>query len=435
MMSTNPLTIIPYQTESSTGTERILLVIVAGFLFVNFVALAIFRGSSIQHWLHFIGWAGCAIWGHVVLNLRLTRRDPLLFPIAMLLSGWGILIIDRLEPYFADRQTVWLLIATFSMLLTATFPYVLRWLRLYRYTILVLGITLLVSTILLGRNPSGQPGSPQLWLGFGTVYFQPSEVLKIILVAFLASYLGEQYPALRAEDLPNHSRRQWLSPRIFGPVLLMWGLCIVILVWQRDLGTAILFFAIFLALIYTASGNVLILIAGGGLTVVAAFAAYRLFDVVQLRIDIWLNPWLEADGRAYQIVQSLMAFASGSVFGQGIAQGIPDYIPVAHSDFVFAALAEEWGLLGVIALIACMTIFVMRGLRTAVFHDRSPFHVLITVGLSMLIGVQSLLIMGGVLKLIPLTGVTLPFLSYGGSSLLMAFVTLGLLLRLSAGER
>jgi len=215
----------------------------------------------------------------------------------------------------------------------------------------------------------------------------------------------------------------------------MWGLCIIILVWQRDLGTAILFFAIFIALLYIASSNLILLLAGGGLTIAAAIVAYRLFDVVQLRIDIWLNPWLEADGRAYQIVQSLMAFASGGVFGQGVAQGIPDYIPVAHSDFVFAVLAEEWGLLGAVVVIVCVAILIMRGLRIAVYHDRSPFHVLFSIGLSLLIGMQSLLIMGGVLKLIPLTGVTLPYLSYGGSSLLMAFVTLGLLLRLSAGER
>ncbi len=153
--------------------------------------------------------------------------------------------------------------------------------------------------------------------------------------------------------------------------------------------------------------------------------------MVQLRVDIWLNPWPEATGRAYQIVQSLMAFASGSVFGQGIGAGSPSYIPVIHSDFVFAAIAEEWGLLGVIVIIVCFTLLVMRGLQTAVRHQGHPFYTLLAVGLSILIGLQSLLIMGGVLKLVPLTGVTLPFLSYGGSSLLVSFVIIGLLLRLS----
>jgi cell division protein FtsW len=163
-------------------------------------------------------------------------------------------------------------------------------------------------------------------------------------------------------------------------------------------------------------------------------AAYRLFDVVRLRVDIWLNPWPEADGRAFQIVQSLLAFAAGGVFGQGIGQGSPGYIPVVHSDFVFAALAEEWGLLGVIVVVACVAAFVVRGLRIAILQRPRPFHALLAVGLSVILAAQSLLIMAGVLKLIPLTGVTLPYFSYGGSSLLVNFIMVGLLLRLSAGE-
>jgi cell division protein FtsW (lipid II flippase) len=206
------------------------------------------------------------------------------------------------------------------------------------------------------------------------------------------------------------------------------------LIWQRDLGTAILFFAVFLVLLYVASGYNLILVSGAILIAIAGFVAYRQFDVVQLRIDIWINPWPEADGRAFQIVQSLLAFAAGGVFGQGVGQGSPTYIPVVHSDFVFAALAEEWGLLGVITVIACIAILVTRGMRAAVRQQRRPFLALLTVGLSMLIATQSLLITAGVLKLVPLTGVTLPFLSYGGSSLLASFIIIGLLLRLSALE-
>jgi cell division protein FtsW len=195
-----------------------------------------------------------------------------------------------------------------------------------------------------------------------------------------------------------------------------------------------LFFIVFLLLLYVASGYVLILVSGAILTVLAGTAAYFLFDVVQLRIDIWLNPWLEADGRAYQIVQSLMAFASGSVFGQGVGQGLPIYIPVVHSDFIFAALAEEWGLMGVMGAVICLALFTARGLRISTLQQERPFYALFALGLSLLIAVQSLMIMGGVLKLVPLTGVTLPFMSYGGSSLLMTFVNLGLLLRLSSGD-
>jgi cell division protein FtsW (lipid II flippase) len=168
----------------------------------------------------------------------------------------------------------------------------------------------------------------------------------------------------------------------------------------------------------------------------AGAAAYVLYpSVVGLRIDIWINPWPDADGRAYQLVQSLQAFAAGGVFGQGIGQGSPVYIPVAHSDFIFAALAEEYGLLGVIALLTTLGVLITRGMRTAILQRGQPFQTLMAVGLSTLIAVQSLLIMGGVIRLLPLTGVTLPFVSYGGSSLLASFVMLGLLLRLSTSTQ
>lgn len=415
------------------AAERVLLLIGSGFLLVNFIALGILRGdlSAPLHWLHFGVWLAVAWVGQRVLEWRLPRRDPFLFPLALFLSGWGLLIIDRLASPFADRQTLWLVISVGAMLLVAGFPHALNWLRTYRYTLLLIGLVLLVATIILGRNPSGQIGAPALWLGFGTIFFQPSEALKIILVAFLASYLAEQYPALRAEGI-DHMRQWALSPRILGPILLMWGISIIILIWQRDLGTAMLFFIVFMLLLYVASGSLLILLSGLALIFVAGLVAYNLFSVVELRIDIWLNPWPEASNRAYQIVQSLMAFAAGSVFGQGIGQGLPGYIPVVHSDFAFAALAEEWGLLGIITIIICIVLLIARGLRIAINQHPYSFHALLATGLSLLIAVQSAMIMGGVLKLIPLTGVTLPFLSYGGSSLLASFIIIGLLLRLSS---
>ena len=415
--------------------ERLLLFIAGLFLFVNRLALTVVNNSSdVANWAQMLSWLVCAIVGHYWLKRYLPRHDPYIFPLTMFLTGWGIVIIERLAPVFADRQTVWLVVGTPILLSTACLPYALRWLRSYRYIILVIGLLLLVGTIFLGRNPSGLAGAPQLWLGFGSVYFQPSEALKIILVAFLASYLAEQYPALRAEELSNEQGRIILSPRIFGPILLMWGICIVMLIWQRDLGTAILFFVVFLILLYVAGGSLLVLLSGAALVILAGIAGYFLFSVVELRVDIWLNPWPEADGRAYQIVQSLMAFASGGIFGEGIGQGLPVFIPIVHSDFVFAAVGEEWGLLGVLALIICLAVLITRGLSIAVRQQTQPFRALLAVGLSMLFAVQGVMIMGGVLKLFPLTGVTLPFVSYGGSSLVIAFVMIGLLLRLSSGE-
>jgi len=417
-------------------TERRLLVLGAAFLLVNTLSLTLVR-SSPQDWLHFAAWLIYAFVGHVLLRLRLPTRDPILFPLAMTMTGWGVILISRLEPAFADRQVIWHLIAFIVMFAFAWTKTLLRLMRRYRYLLLVSGLSALALTILIGVNPSdldGLYGAPALWIALGSFYVQPSEALKLILVVFLASYLAEQYPALRAEGLSNPRTRFSLSPRILGPILLMWGVSMVVLIWQRDLGTAILFFLVFLVLLYIASGYTPLLVFGALMIMVAELLAYQLFDVVRLRIDIWLNPWLEADGRAYQVVQSLMAFAAGGVIGQGVGQGVPYFIPVAHSDFIFASLAEEWGLIGVISVIALQTIFAVRGLRIAMQQRGKPFQTLVAVGLCAILIFQTLLIMGGVLKLIPLTGVTLPFFSYGGSSLVVTFAITGILLRLSAGE-
>ena len=397
-------------------------------------SLSLARPFQPNDWAGALVWGFSAIIGAFVLNRRLPNCDPLLFPLVMLLSGWGLVAIERLAPAFAERQALWLFISLSALLLAAAYPQVLRWLRGYRYILLALALLLLLATIILGRNPSGFELAPRLWLGIGSIFFQPSELMKIILVAFLASYLGEQSQTLRVEsDRP--SEKIGASPRLLGPMLLMWLLCMVILVWQRDLGTAMLFFIVFLLLLYLISGDPRMLAGGALLMIVAAFAAYQLFDVVRLRVDIWLNPWPEADGRAYQIVQSLMAFGAGGIIGVGVGLGSPAYIPVAHSDFVFAAIAEEWGLLGVIAILCCFAALAWRGLLIAMKHRGRPFHRLLAAGLTLMLVVQAIMIMAGVLKLLPLTGVTLPFVSYGGSSLLVSYIMIGILLRLSAEAR
>ena len=432
------MSLVPTQTFN-TRQEKALLILAGLFVFINLLGLSLTRETNLGYWTVFIAWVGCAVSGTVILNRYLPKRDMLIFPLAMFFSGWGLILIERLAPLFADRQAIWLIVSVIAMLWTAIFPYVLQWLRTYRYILLALALVLLVSTIIFGRNPSGNTFAPQLWLGIGSIYFQPSEVMKIIIVAFLASYLGEQSATLRTKNKASQpftdNSRLGLSPRLFGPLLLMWGLSVVILIWQRDLGTAMLFFVVFILLLYVTSGDIRIIIGGFVLVMIAGFIAYQLFTVVQLRIDIWLNPWAEADGRAYQIVQSLLAFGSGGIFGKGVGLGYPDYIPVVHSDFVFSALAEEWGLLGVISVLSGFAILVMRGLRIGMTHSGRPFYTLLAVGLTMMLAVQALLIMGGVLKVLPLTGVTLPFMSYGGSSLLISFVMLGLLLRLSSEAR
>ncbi|NDJ75289.1 MAG: FtsW/RodA/SpoVE family cell cycle protein [Chloroflexi bacterium] len=407
--------------------ERWPLVLAGVFVLVNHIALAL---AQDRHWsvVWPVGvWSGCALLGHTLLERYLPRRDPLLFPLAMLLTGWGLNLIARLVPSYTVRQTAWLVVGWAALLLVAAFPECVRWLQRYRYTLLFGGLGLLLLTIGIGANPSGQ--GPQLWLGFGEVYYQPSELLKVLLVAFLASYFADHQRAMRVNTV-RVWRWQVPSPSFLAPVLLMWGVCVVVLVWQQDLGTATLFFVVFMLMLYLASGQIELLLGGLVLLLLAGAAAYLAFDVVALRVDIWWNPWATADTKAYQVVQSLIAFGEGGVLGQGIGQGEPGIIPVVHSDFVFAAVAEEWGVLGALAAVSALVVLVVRGMRIAV-QIQDPFRSLLAAGLSLALAVQSLLIMTGVLRILPLTGVTLPFVSYGGSSLLTSFTIIGLLLVLS----
>ncbi len=363
----------------------------------------------------------------VLLNLFLPEHDRYILPIIGLLTGWGLILLDRLAPIFLWRQVLWLIIGMAAMVAIAVLPTNFRFLNRYRYTWLLIGLALLLATLVLGVNPSGQGAA--LWLKvplLGQVYFQPSELLKLILIVFLASYFDERqrmFPVGRAK-----TRRRRLA--YLAPLILMWGFCIIILIWQRDLGAATLFFVVFLTLLYLATGELRYVAGGLSLLLIAAALGYLAFDVVALRIDMWVNPWIEADSRGFQIVQSLYALAAGSFFGQGIAQGYPTYIPVVHSDFAFAAIGEEWGLLGTITVVICFGALAYRGMRTALLAIR-PFSIFLAAGISVVLSVQALLIMGGVTKLLPLTGVTLPFISYGGSSLIISCIMVGLLLNLS----
>lgn len=416
------------------GNVWVLLLLAGIFVFAGMASIALTRPTDAGLWAGLAVWITCALGAAITLKWRLPSHDPLLLALSMFLSGWGLVAIERLAPAFADRQALWLAISVLAMLGIAVFPHVLRWLRGYRYSLLAAALLLLSATIVFGRNPSGFEFAPRLWLGIGAFYFQPSEIMKVILVAFMASYLAEQSATFRARN-EGTAGATGLSLRLIGPIVMMWLLSMVILVWQRDLGTAMLFFIVFLLLLYLSSGDARLLLSGALLVVVAGLVAYQLFDVVQLRVDIWLDPWPEADGRAYQIVQSLMAFAAGGIAGTGVGLGAPGYIPVVHSDFIFSAIAEEWGLLGVIAILSCFGVLAWRGLAIALNHRGSAFHRLLAAGLTMTLLVQALMIMAGVLKLLPLTGVTLPFISYGGSSLFACHIMLGLLLRLSAGAR
>jgi cell division protein FtsW (lipid II flippase) len=356
-----------------------------------------------------------------VLAHTRPNRDPLLLPIAYLLSGWGTLTIWRLLPEFGARQTAWFLVGTVLLIEVFRRPSDLSWLRRYRYLWMSSAILLTGLTLLLGTNPSG--GEPHLWLGCCGLYFQPSELLRLLLIVYLASYLGD-----RLTWGPGQS----LSSADLAPLWVIAGLSVLLVVAQRDLGTGTLFVGILALLVYAAFGRWRALLAAAAAAGAGGAIGWLFIGVVRLRIQAWLNPWADPSGGAYQIVQSLIALASGGLIGRGPGYGSPGFVPAAHTDFIFSAIAEEWGAVGALAMIGLVAILVSRGLRAA-SRARDPFAVILAAGVSIGIGLQSLLIMGGVVRLLPLTGVTLPFVSYGGSSLLTSLFGLAFLVHISGG--
>jgi cell division protein FtsW (lipid II flippase)/cell division protein FtsI/penicillin-binding protein 2 len=406
------------------------LLLAAAFVIAGAISLHLVYQPFILSHLSFVifVWVLCFATAHLTLSRRLPARDPLLLPVAALLSGWGLLTAGRLAPRFFPRQMVWLLLSTLAMLGVIQVGRDLRWLRRFRYTWLLAGMVLLAATLLLGVNPSGY--GPRLWLGLGGVYLQPSEPLKLLLVVYLASYLAE-----RRELLMTGGRRVgWLRlpPLAYvGPLVAMFGLAVLLLAWQQDLGAAMLFFFTFLAMLYLATGQWGYVLVGLVLFLLAGAVGYTGSARVALRVNGWLNPWPDAADRAFQIVQSLLAFSTGGVIGQGLGLGRPTYIPAVHTDFVFAAIAEEFGLAGILAVVALYGVFLLRGFRAAA-RASHLFERLLAAGLTAGLVIQAWVIMAGNAKLAPIAGVTLPFLSYGGSSLLSTFIALGLLLRVSS---
>ncbi|GMQ78443.1 MAG: FtsW/RodA/SpoVE family cell cycle protein [Anaerolineae bacterium] len=418
---------------SSNPIFEILLILIASvFVFSNSFALNIIDGNGqlLQHLFVPIAWFIGVMLVFWLINKFAKSHDRYLIPIIALLAGWGLILISRLAENFLYRQLLWLGIGLMLITVITLVPRNLRWLRHYRYTLLAFGLLLLLATILFGVNPSGSGAALWLKVPFaGHVYFQPSELLKVILVIFLASYFDEREPIRGFKFFKSKSPLGSQAANLL-PLFLMWGFSLLILIWQRDLGTATIFFIVFLALLYLATGSRRMIAAGLSLLLVAAIIAYAIFDVVSLRIDTWIDPWSEATGRGFQIVQSLYSLASGGIFGQGVGLGSPTYIPVVHTDFAFAAVGEEWGLIGGLTVVALFAVLAYRGFRIAA-QSKRPFRIYLAAGLAIMFSVQSLLIMGGVTKVLPLTGVTLPFVSYGGSSMVISSIMVGLLLNMS----
>ena len=412
--------------------EGILLLLAGGFVLVGGLSLHLAYESFTLGHLAFVllAFGLSFLTAHLVLR-RLPGRDPLLLPAAALLSGWGMLMVGRVAPNFLARQATWLMIATLALVAVTEMGRDLRWLWRYRYTWLAAGLALLAATLILGGNPSGS--GPRLWLGLGGAYFQPSEPLKLLMVVYLASYLAERRRLLVSEGWrigPFH-----VPPLAYvGPLVAMFGLTVLLLGAQQDLGAAMLFFLTFLSMLYLATGQWGYVAAGLILFGAAGVVAYVGSTRLALRVNAWISPWSGAADWAFQVVQSLLAFGAGGILGEGLGLGWPTFIPAVHTDFTFAAIGESFGLVGLVAVIALYGVILLRGFRAAA-RARRPFERFLAAGLTAGLIIQAWVIMAGNVKLAPIAGVTLPFLSYGGSSLVCSFIALGLLLRVaSKGE-
>jgi cell division protein FtsW (lipid II flippase) len=333
---------------------------------------------------------------------------------------------SRLEPSLGPRQGTWVLIGLAAMTLVGLLPSI-EWLRRYRYTWATLAIALQVLTLVFGKDPNGSGAA--LWFVIGPVSVQPMEVVKLLLVVFLAAYLDD-YRELLAVAGKRIGRLQLPPLPYLAPILVMIGAALLLFWLQKDLGPALLFSAVLLTMLYVASGRASYVAFGLVLLVLGFVLADRVFAHVHTRVLIWLDPWSNRETIGYQLVQALYAFASGGVFGSGLDQGSPRYIPAVHTDFVIAAIGEELGLAGTLAIVALFVLLVQRGFVVAL-NARSGFSALLASGLASVIALQALIILAGTLELIPLTGITLPLVSYGGSSVVANFVLVGLLLRIS----
>jgi peptidoglycan glycosyltransferase len=408
--------------DTELGLLLIVAVIIAGAYVLAGLGKTASLPANIGPFLGII--LGLLLTAHVALRRFAPNADGVLLPVAGLLNGVGYVFIARLDPELARLQTTWTFLGIVAFIATLIVVRHSRDLERYRYSFALLGVGLLMMPLLpgVGRNIHGA----RLWVRFGPVNFQPGELAKIALAIFFAAYLVE-----KRELLSDFGKGRLLpQPRAAGPILLAWGASLLVMTAEKDLGSSLLFFALFIGMLWVATDRGAYLALGGLLFTGGALFAYSTFNHVQQRVRIWLNPWPYAQDQAYQLIQGLYAMGSGGVAGAGIGLGSPQKIPAAATDFIFAAIGEEMGLLGTVAVVTAFLIMVGVGLRIALRADH-PFEKLLAAGLTMILGVQTFIIIGGVTRLVPLTGITLPFVSYGGSSLIANYILLALLLRIS----
>jgi cell division protein FtsW (lipid II flippase) len=377
---------------------------------------------------------------HMILRRRASEADPLILPIAVVLNGLGIAMIYRLDlatiasggaELFAFRQVMWTALAMAIAAMVILFIPSQLFLRRYVYVSMAVGIALLLLPLVpfIGTTINGAT----LWISVFGVTFQPGGIAKIALIIFFAGYLVNRKDSLAVVG------RKILGVRIprgreLGPILVIWLASIGVLVLQRDLGTSILYFGLFLVMIYVATGRAFYAGIGIAMLVTGGLVASRVLDYVSRRFDAWLNPFdkdnYDAIGGSYQIVQGIFGMANGGLFGTGLGGGVPQLVPLAESDFIIASLAEELGLIGFFAILALYFLLIARGLKVG-FRHSDEFAKLMAVGFAFVIALQVFVVVGGVTRILPLTGLTTPLLAAGGSSLLANWIIIAMLLRLS----
>jgi cell division protein FtsW (lipid II flippase) len=375
---------------------------------------------------------------HLAIRRCAPYADPLLLPVVALLNGLGLVMIHRLDVGggahpSAYQQMLWTLLGVAAFAFVLAFLTDHRQLARYGYICGLAGLVLLAIPALLPRSLSEQNGA-KIWIRFPGFSVQPAEFSKILLLIFFSAVLVAKRGLFTSAgkhvlgmDLPR--------PRDFAPLVAAWAVSVGVMIFERDLGTSLLLYASFLIVVYLATQRLSWVVIGLALFALGSVAAYFVFGHVRIRVQTWLNPFADPEGSGYQLVQSLFSFATGGIFGTGLGNGQPDTVPAASTDFIVAAFGEELGLVGFSGLLMLYTIVIIRGMRTAI-AVRDSFGKLLAAGLASALAIQVFIVVGGVTELIPLTGLTTPWISYGGSSLLANYVLLAILARIShAGRR
>jgi cell division protein FtsW (lipid II flippase) len=405
------------------------LLVTAGFTAVLLTRVSNVHDVTLVYGAIFLG---CCLLAHLFIRWRLPNADPYMFPTAAVLASIGLVELYRIKESYAIKQAGWFALGLVFFCATIVVLRDYRVLERYRYTIAAASIGLLLLPRIAGQATNGA----YLSIHIGSFSFQPAEFAKIGVVIFLASYLRDVREVLVKGRLPR------ISLKHMGPLLVIWGASMIMLIFIRDLGSSLMFFGGFLALLYVATGRLSLVGAGAGMFSLGAWFLANHIQHVHSRVEIWQNPFRPDlfDVQGYQIAQGLFAMADGGLMGKGFNQGLlylpggQSILPVPHTDMIYAVITNELGLFGAAGLVIAYLLFVRRGFKAAMISG-DGFGKLLATGLTAVFALQVFVIVGGVTKVIPLTGVTLPFISYGGSSIIANFVLLALLLVVSDAAR